>query len=668
MNKKMKSIKTKLSVFTIALVTIIIAGISFLSIRFASDALHKTVARNMEAVVDEGAKTVESRVSGQLSIVETLASSEFLTDSTLTAEQKLAKFAEAIQKNSYIKMGIVDTEGNAIYSNGNTTEVADRDYFINAMKGQANVSDPLMSRSEGIIVVIYSVPIMQDGKVVGVLTATKDGNDISGIVNDITFGDTGKAFMINKDGVKIAHYKSELVTEQDNDLTNVEKDPALRQLANLETKMIKGESGTGFYHYDGVDKFLAYSPVNSTSWSLAVTVEKTEIYKELNNLINVLIILAVAFLVIAVSIAFFFASSISKRIRQAITYIRPIADGDFTVQIEEKHLGKKDEIGQMIESLSYMQNSMKGMLKAVINNSQKIDEDAQSLSAVSQQLSASSNVMADSIEGVAKGTVAQAESLAAITESINVFGSNIDHITQDIRTVDNHARDIERYSETSNANMNNLAKSVEATNASFQTFESGVKNLGINIDKINEITGLINSISEQTNLLSLNAAIEAARAGESGRGFAVVADEIRQLADQSRQSSQNIANLISDVHKVSVDMIQTTNTVSKEFSEQTEVIHSTIESFQHIMNAVEEIIPKIDTVNASTNTINTEKNEIMGKIEDISAISEETSASSEEISASTEEIASSSQDVAQSATNLGNRTQVMMTEVSKFKL
>ncbi|HEX3020964.1 MAG TPA: cache domain-containing protein, partial [Lachnospiraceae bacterium] len=300
----MKSIKMKLSVFTIALVTIIIAGISFLSIWFASDALQKTVARNMEAVVEEGAKTVESRVSGQLSIVETLASSEFLTDSTLTVEQKLAKFAEAIQKNSYIKMGIVDTDGNAIYSNGNTTDVADRDYFMNAMKGQANVSDPLMSRSEGIIVVIYAVPIMQDGKVVGVLTATKDGNGISSIVNDITLGDTGKAFMINKEGVKIAHYDNELVIEQDNDLDNVEKDSDLRQLANLEKKMINGESGTGFYQYKDkenkkIDKFLAYSPVNSTSWSLAVTVEKSEIYKELNKLINVLIILAVAFLVIA---------------------------------------------------------------------------------------------------------------------------------------------------------------------------------------------------------------------------------------------------------------------------------------------------------------------------------------------------------------------------------
>lgn len=664
----MKSIQSKLILFTAILTTVIIVGISFLTINVASDALEATSEKTMKAMVEQGANTVESRVNWQLAVLETLASSEFITNNTLSANEKLEKCAEAIKKNGYMKMGLADLTGKITFSNNTNTDISKRDYFIKALSGQTNASDPLMSQTEGTIVVVYATPIMLDGKVIGVLTATKDGNEISNIVNDISFGETGKAFMLNSEGIKIAHYNNELVINQDNDLINVKEDSSLTKLVALENKMIKGEQGVGGYLYHGAEKTLVYAPVKSTTWSLAVTVNKSEILSELNTLIYYIVALAVIFLVLAFIVSILFARSISNRIKLAIIYINPIAEGDFSESIDEKHLKMKDEIGQMIQALARMQASMKDMLKVVISNSIKIDEDAQSLSTVSQQMSASSNVMSNSIQEVAKGSVSQTESLVTITESLSIFASNIEDITNGIKDVDNNAKDIVKHSETSNLNMKNLAQSVKVTNTSFQRFETGINNLGDNINKINDITNLINAISEQTNLLSLNAAIEAARAGESGKGFAVVAEEIRKLAEQSRESAVNISSLITDIHKDSKDMIEASNSVSKEFAEQTDVINSTLESFQYIIKSVEEITPKIDTVTASTNIINTEKNDIMDKIEDISAISEETSASTEEISASTEEIAGSSEDVANSAMNLGSSTKDMMKEVSKFKL
>ncbi|BCJ94480.1 methyl-accepting chemotaxis protein [Anaerocolumna cellulosilytica] len=664
----MKSIKTKLLVLVLSLVACVILGISAIAVITASNSLLDTAEVTMESMVTQGVHVVSSRLEWQKSVLETIATNDYWLDDTLSLEQKFIKSQKYISNNKYIKLGYSDLRGNIQFSNGTSGEISDRDYFIKAAEGETYGSTPFMSRTEGIMVVVYSTPVKRNGTIVGVLTATKDSAEISNIVNDITFGETGKAFMLEGTGIKIAHYDNELIQNQDNDLVNVEEDPSLKELVKLEERMISGEVGSGSYTYKGQEKFLVFSPVDGTNWSLAVAVEKSELLSELNELILRIVVTSSIFLIIAFVLVVFITNSIIRRIKLAIRYIEPVASGDFSVPISEKHLMIKDEIGQMIKAIHTMQQSVKSMLKLVTSNSAEIDADAQSLSAVSEELSAASNVMSNSIQEVARGTVSQSESLATVTESLSVFAGNINQIAKDVESIDTNAKEIRQLSNNSNEKIHSLADSVVATNSSFQRFEKGMESLGANLDKINEITNLINSISEQTNLLSLNAAIEAARAGESGKGFAVVADEIRKLAEQSRESSVNISALIADIQGENTTMITATDMISKEITQQTDIIHETLDSFQIIVKAVEEVLPKIDTVNNATYKINQEKDEILSRVEDLSAISQETSAASEEITASTEEIASSSEDVANSAANLGLRTKEMLMEVEKFKL
>lgn len=664
----MKSIKTKLVIFITMLISVMILGMGILVYMQSSKALKNTVTEMLQTVAEESSKVVTSRVEYQILNINLLAERKDVTDPELSVNEKLVSLSNAVEKYGYLKIGIADLDGNMVYTNNTSANIADREYFQQAVKGITNISDPLMSRTENKIAVISAAPIYINGKIAGVLATMKDGDYISKLVTDIKVGKSGYAFMLNGEGVKIAHVNQELVDKLDNDLENVKTDKSLKEIAALEQKMVDGKSGVGEYTYNGERKYLAYCSVEGTDWSIGVNVPRSEVLSELYILIGAIGVIATLFILIAIAITFRIAGSIAKGIKTAILYLSPVANGDFTTDILPKHLNRKDEIGDMIRAVNTTQNAMKDMVRTVVETSNIISMDAGNLSAISEQMSSSSSVVAASIQEVARGTVEQADNLSFMSDGLDDFWTRINQIASEIKRIDGNAKEIMAQSLESDEMMKKLSHSVEGTNQSFHDFESGISVLGDNIAKIHEITNLINEVAEQTNLLALNAAIEAARAGETGRGFAVVADEIRHLAERSRESAANISTLINDIYHENENMIQATNHVSAEFAGQTRIINSTMESFENIAKAIEEIIPKIATVKESTDIIDRDKVGHITRIEEISAVAEETSAATEEITASTEEMTSSSEDVATSAESLLERIKEMKKEINKFKI
>lgn len=223
-------------------------------------------------------------------------------------------------------------------------------------------------------------------------------------------------------------------------------------------------------------------------------------------------------------------------------------------------------------------------------------------------------------------------------------------------------------SKESNSKMERLAQSIKTVKSVFNDFSEKIFILETKINGINEMSNLINVIADQTNLLALNAAIEAARAGEAGKGFSVVAEEIRKLAEESRNSSESINVLISDISKDSGSMIVTSKEMSEELSSEMVVVNMAIRSFDEIVKEIEAIIPKIQDVNNSSISIQKDKNFIVEKITEASAVSEQISASSQEISASSEEMNAATEEVALTANNLSNMTKDMLRQINKFKL
>lgn len=350
---------------------------------------------------------------------------------------------------------------------------------------------------------------------------------------------------------------------------------------------------------------------------------------------TLMITISVIGILLASCLAIFITLNITRPLHRLTNAAHVIANGD--LREEDVHVKTKDEIGELAAAF----NAMKASLSSLISN---VSLNVSSTTAASEQLASSTDEVSAASADIAKRVETVAESgsnSAAIGNDCAVAmdetAQGVSRIAEAAQVLNSHAMDMQTIAGEGGHTLQTAEQQMSVIQQSSYETKEKIKQLSRQSAEIENITKVITDITDQTNLLALNAAIEAARAGEHGKGFAVVADEVRKLAEQSKSSASQIAGLTSTIQKDTREVEESVNTTAQNVDQGVVYLQNAQVSFNHIVGSITEMTAQI----------------------------QEVSASSEQISASTEEVAASIAEMAHAANSAAGEIGIVLSAVEE---
>lgn len=353
------------------------------------------------------------------------------------------------------------------------------------------------------------------------------------------------------------------------------------------------------------------------------------------------IISTIAFLLVIVS-GTFMSMRLGKVIAKSVGYVKQLAGGELTFDIEDKVCNRQDELGDLNKSLVDLRTTLNGLINDIAQYTSTLKSNSEELNSMSESYSQTTSQIATTIDELGHSIVNLSGEVQDCCVETDTMGTGIDDITENISELKEAMESTRTASQSARNTIISLSQANNASVEAVNNIVNQVNATGKAVSDIIGITAALNDITSQINLLSLNASIEAARAGEAGKGFAVVADEIRKLADQSAASTTDIINIIDNLTEESERTMKITNEVKEAILNEYASLKKTDESFGVIQNNIDTIGNALNEVNDKTLILDNSKISVVDSMSNLSAISEENAASAEEVTAGCEEMSANS--------------------------
>jgi methyl-accepting chemotaxis protein len=424
---------------------------------------------------------------------------------------------------------VASSDPNLLGGQGVDKNQADREWFKAAIKGTVHIQDVHYSSTAKDNVMSFSAPVKNaGGQIIGVITSRMAWSVIDKIVDEEKSGQTGYAYILNKEGLVIAHPKKEKILKE-----NYLKDQSSKELAETAAKMVKGEHGVGEYTYEGVRKLTAftgskgYGDYKGLGWSYAVVQGTSEIYAPVTLLRNIVVsIVLLSILVIAV-LAIVVARSIANPMIRGVAFAQAVAAGDLTGRLEVK---TRDEVGDLATALNDMVAGLRQMVGKIRDTSTEVAGTAGEISANTAQLTRAAHGQASASEETSATMVQMAASIQTVAGNADSLASNADEVSSSIQELGASSEQVAKSAEV-------MASSVSETSATIEQMTVSIERVAKNADE------LVSSVSETSSTIEqMTVSIDqvAGNSQELQQVVSASASTIEQMAASIRQVAKNV--------------------------------------------------------------------------------------------------------------------------------
>lgn len=422
---------------------------------------------------------------------------------------------------------------------------------------------------------------------------------------------------------------------------------------------------------EGHNHYVYYIPIlngNEILGAIGIAQDSDIIESKVTKTTQDLLVFAIIVTVISSMVLFFILRRISSFIHQASEALQIFADGDLSIEINHKLLKRSDEIGLLGLSMLKLRNEIKNLLGKIKHSIIVLSTLADELDMSTKKTRLAVHDVSQAMEDISRGVTAQAEDTQNANYSMIEIGEEIKNITKAVNVLKSRSEDISKASEQADVIADKLDHSASNTMLAIDKIALQTEATNLAAEGIREALDVISDIAKKTNLLSLNASIEAARAGENGKGFGVVAGEIKELADQSNQSAQEIKVILDKLLEESGRSLDVVGNVKEIIQDQKSKLLDTRRQFEVVRTGVDESGNSIESIYEKIVILDNQRDSLLEMIKSLSSISEEHAASSEETTASTSELNDTIGMIADKVSQLRNMSMELKQSITVFNL
>ena len=382
-----------------------------------------------------------------------------------------------------------------------------------------------------------------------------------------------------------------------------------------------------------------------------------------NSLFIRIDIVAVFIVVVVMVISFLYGTQMVKPLKEIQEFARHLAEGDLTWEV---HVKAKNEIGQTGELLGAARRNTRKLLQDITEVANGVSGALKSFDRAFSNMKTSIDETSTAVSAIANNVNDQASSTDDAAGEVSVMAERIERADDEIRVLDDNAKDMKRLSEQSMSTLNNLIKVNDSARENITAMANQSEATNQAVEQIAMAANLINEIADQTNLLALNASIEAARAGESGRGFAVVADEIGKLANQSASSVEEIRRVIEELMSNTSKSVQIMKEMNKSVDVQVSSLSDTYNVFKDLYQELDKSVHAVQTIGAMTGEIENQRTNVTNSLDILNGLAQDNASVAQETSAMTHELSNLVDDSNQIVLELESKVKALLEDIEKF--